>query len=135
MCVYVCVCVSVCLSVLNDNTRCVSAVLSWSVPQLPVFPEQTGPRRVSRRLRKVREQGLLAGQEQVCWTVQSVSVCEAEEVVKNRSVGLCCQSQWMSVFEVEEVVKNRPVSVSAGQYVRWKMWSRTGLSVSVPVSV
>ena len=106
------VCLSICLSVLNDKPRCVSAVLSRSVPQLPVFPEQTGPRRVSRWLRKVREQGLLAGQEQVCWTVQSESVCEAEEVVKNRSV-----------------------SVIAGQCLRLKRWSRKGvLDCAVRVS-
>ena len=30
------------------------------------------------------------------------------------------------------MVKNRSVSVSTGQCVRWKRWSRTGLSVSVP---
>ena len=92
------------------------------------------------------------------WTVLlesvAVSVNEVEEVVKNKCVGLCCQSQWRSVYDVEEVVKNRPVfcqcrsvcevedvvknrsvSVSGGQYVRLKRWLRTGLSVSVPVSV
>ena len=88
------------------------------------------------------------------WTVLlesvAVSVNEVEEVVKNKCVGLCCQSQWRSVYDVEEVVKNRPVfcqcrsvcevedvvrnrsvSVSACQCVTWKMWSRIDLSVSV----
>ena len=54
---------------------------------------------------------------------------------KNRSVSVSATSQCRPVFEVEEVVKNSSVSVSTGHCVELKRWSRTGLSVSVPVSV